>query len=900
MTIALLSVSTGIDWGTTFFAFAAILIAAKVASELCDRIRVPAVIGEIAVGVAIGPSVLGLVDTSDAVRILAELGVIVLLAQVGLEMNLGELRKVGRAALIVAIIGVAAPMSLGFGAGQLLGESTNASLFLGAALAATSVGITARVFGDLRALSTTEARLVLGAAVADDVLGLVILTIVTRVVEQGSVDIVGVVGTLVLAVGFLIASTAIGLVVLPRVTTFLGSRAKSPSVIAVFAAAVTFLMASAADAAQLAPIIGAFVAGMSLGSTDHHERISREFNVLATIFVPIFFVSIGIDTDISTFANGRTLLLAVALSLVAIAAKMISSVGAFGTGADRILVGLGMVPRGEVGLIFASIGLTVGVFDDDLYAVVLIVVLVTTLVAPPLLRMRLGSTSTRVSPIETPEPPGGWLVQRDDRLILQGSPPPQRVLLTSLEAAVRATNLDPGTELLDWAASHRDTALRFDSESARAFIEVVRRGNGRSWRFLELVGVLERALPGIASALHARRSDFSELDPTRVMAFPTLEHLRQRGMTERVDTDNLMVAAFLADATDGQQAETAVELISPLRLSPDDERTIVALLKASTLLRTVISQEPFTLNTRVLAQLAEYLASPINVEMCRHLTEARGELEDWQYSALLEVISGVQEVLAHPELIDGTRESVVTLKKSKALELTRDPLLRDRIENAAAGYLIAHSPADIVRHADLIEPIPRRRTVRVSVHEIAYDEDNSKHGTLSASRPHKWRVDIATRDAKGLLARIAGVFADYGLEVASADLATWPDGGVVDSFTIMSVARPSSTQLAHRIQESLKHRADIGLRVDRAVFKQLILSVDQNAHPWHTVVTVSGADQPGLLQAVATSFSTSGIHVHHASISTSEGIVTDRFEVSDRHGRKVGDKAVAKLKQHFA
>jgi len=161
-------------------------------------------------------------------------------------------------------------------------------------------------------------------------------------------------------------------------------------------------------------------------------------------------------------------------------------------------------------------------------------------------------------------------------------------------------------------------------------------------------------------------------------------------------------------------------------------------------------------------------------------------------------------------------------------------------------------------------------------------------------------VDIATRDTKGLLARISGVFADYGLEVAYADLATWPDGGVVDSFTIISLTKPSSTQLAHRIQESLKRRPEISLRVDRSLLNGLVISVDQDAHPWHTVVTVSGADQPGLLQAVATSFSISGIHVHHASISTSEGIVTDRFEVSDRHGRKVGDKATAKLMQHFA
>lgn len=900
MIAPLVSASTGLDWGSVFFALAVILLAAKVASEVCDRVGVPAVIGEIAIGVIIGPSVVGLVTTTDAVRLFAEFGVIILLAQVGLEMNVGELRKVGRASLIVAVIGVVAPMSLGFGAGHLLGESTNASLFLGAALAATSVGITARVFGDLRALSTIEARLVLGAAVADDVLGLVILTVVTRIVEQGSVDIAGVVATFGLAVSFLVLSTVAGLVLLPRLVKVISRRAKSPSVIAVFAACVTFAFSSAADAAQLAPIIGAFVAGLSLGNTDHHERISREFNVLATIFVPIFFVSIGVDTDISTFADGHVLALAGALSLVAIAAKLLSALGAWGTSADRLLVGIGMVPRGEVGLIFASIGLAIGVFNDELYAVVLIVVLVTTIVAPPMLRWRLGTTSPRTSISETSEPKGGWLVRRDKRIVLQGSPPSKRVLLTSLEAAIHAADLDPGPELLDWAAAHKDTTVMFDVDSTNAFVEVVKKGNARSWRFLDLVGILERALPGVSSALQNRRSAFTELDPTRVMSFPTLEQLREIGMSERTDTDALMLAAFLTDVTDGKQADIAIEDLAPLGLTTTHKRTVVALLKASTLLRSVISQEPFNLNTRVLVQLAEYLGSPVNVEMCRHLTEARGEIEDWQYSALLEVIGGVQEVLAHPELIDGTNESVHTLRKSKALELTTNPLVRDRIENAAAGYVLTHSPADIVRHAELIEPLPRGRTVRVTVHEIRSDTPGLAPVELPVSRLHQWRVEIAARDTRGLLARITGILADMGLEVTSADLATWPDGGVLDTFTVTSATKPSSTQLAHRIQESLKRRPDAGVRFDRGVVRRLVISVDQEAHPWHTVITVSGSDQPGLLQAVATSFSVAGIHVHHASISTANGIVTDRFEVSDRHGRKVGEKALSKLMQNFA
>lgn len=169
------SASETLDIGRILLDLTIILIVAKVAAEISDRIHVPAVIGEITAGILIGPSVVGLVNTSDMLSFLAELGVIMLLIQVGLETDIVELKSVGRASILVAIIGVALPMALGFGASSMLGESINTSLFVGAALTATSIGITARVFGDLRALATVEARTVLGAAVVDDVLGLIIL-----------------------------------------------------------------------------------------------------------------------------------------------------------------------------------------------------------------------------------------------------------------------------------------------------------------------------------------------------------------------------------------------------------------------------------------------------------------------------------------------------------------------------------------------------------------------------------------------------------------------------------------------------------------------------------------------------------------------------------------------------
>lgn len=397
---AVLAAGGALDWGSIFLDLTLILIIAKAAAEVSERIGIPAVIGEIVAGIMIGPSLLGLVEPSDAIRVLAEVGVIILLAEVGLEMDLDELRKVGRVSMFVAVIGVAVPMSSGFFAGTVMGESVNASLFLGAALAATSVGITARVFGDLKALSSKEARIVLGAAVADDVIGLVILTIVTRIVEQGSVDAGGLISTIGLAVGFLLVSGAIGILLVPRLLAAIGARAMSPLTVGVVAAGITFGFSAAASGAKLAPIIGAFVAGAALGRSQYHERIAQDFKAIGAIFIPVFFMLIGMDTDVTKFFDGRVLGIAAVLAVIAIGGKMLASLGALGTTADKLVIGMGMVPRGEVGLIFASIGVSVGVFNDELYAVVLLVVLVTTVVAPPMLRLRINKIASKTATSE--------------------------------------------------------------------------------------------------------------------------------------------------------------------------------------------------------------------------------------------------------------------------------------------------------------------------------------------------------------------------------------------------------------------------------------------------------------------------------------------------------------------
>ena len=342
-----------------------VLLAAKLAAEVADRIGIPAVVGEIVAGIIVGPSVLGLVHESDALLTLAEIGVILLLLEVGLEMDLGGLRSVGRASLTVALVGVVVPLGLGAGAGALLGMTGKEAIFVGAALTATSVGITARVLGDLRALATVEARTVLGAAVADDVLGLVILTVVTRIVTGGSVSPLGILGIVGVAVGFIVVATAVGLRLVPPAFALVRRHSRSTGTLVAVALAFTLAVSELAHLAQLAPIVGAFVAGLVLSRSSSADRVRSELAPVGHLFIPVFFLAIGIDVEIGQFAKPAVLGLAGALLLVAVIGKLVSMYGLLGAPGDRLMVGIGMIPRGEVGLIFAAIGLREGVFGQD-------------------------------------------------------------------------------------------------------------------------------------------------------------------------------------------------------------------------------------------------------------------------------------------------------------------------------------------------------------------------------------------------------------------------------------------------------------------------------------------------------------------------------------------------------
>ncbi|MBI5089972.1 MAG: cation:proton antiporter, partial [Actinobacteria bacterium] len=578
----------GVDLARLLLDLLIVLLVARVAAEAAERVRLPAVLGEIAAGIVIGPSALGLVELTGergvSLGVVAEIGVLLLLLQVGMEMDIAELRKVGTASMLVAVIGVALPFAGGAIAGVAMGEAGKTAIFLGAALTATSVGITARVFGDLRALATTEARIVLGAAVADDVLGLVILTVVVKVVTGGSVGVGTVAGTLGLAVGFLELTGIVGLLFVPKVLDVIHRRASSGATVVVAAFVLTLAFAELADAAKLAFIIGAFMAGLALGTSDHHERVSRDLGAIGNILIPVFFVQIGINADIGAMTKGSVLGLAAVLTVIGVAGKVAAAWGAVGTRADRLLIGIGMIPRGEVGLIFASIGLSNGVLDTDLYGALLVMILVTTVITPPLLRLRIGAGGAAAVEEDAragaPEPEGGWLDLVDGEIRLRAEPPVATTVSIALRTASWLDAARPSNDLLDWFGRHRLADLRWDPDDTPAFLDLLRWGDSRMWRFFEATAVLERALPEVASAMVRRRSDVRDLDPLGSLRFPTVEALRQLTPDGAAHDDEVLIAALAVDVCEDGPTDTGCAADLATRLGRVAEADRIASLVA--------------------------------------------------------------------------------------------------------------------------------------------------------------------------------------------------------------------------------------------------------------------------------------------------------------------------------
>ena len=384
-----LVLGASIDHSAVIFSLFVMLAAAKVMAEVFERLRQPAVVGEILAGIVIGPSLLGWVAPSELITILAEVGVIFLLFTVGLETKPQAIFRVGTRALMVGVLGVILPFIAGYLIALWWDGSFVEAMFIGAALVATSVGITARVLGSMGLLDTQSARIILGAAVIDDILGLIILSLVSAVSQQGTVDYAGLAKTAGAAVLFTVFVALVGSKVLTGLAPSI-ERLRVSKPFFNIGLILCLGLSLASIYVGVAAIIGAFLAGMALAeATEDNHKMHRMTSGVTEFLVPFFLVNIGMQLDLSVFRDLGVVALALIITAVAVVTKFIGcGLGAWGmTRREMAQIGIGMVPRGEVGIVVAQIGLGLGVISGHFFAAVLFMAVATTIIAPPFIKI---------------------------------------------------------------------------------------------------------------------------------------------------------------------------------------------------------------------------------------------------------------------------------------------------------------------------------------------------------------------------------------------------------------------------------------------------------------------------------------------------------------------------------
>jgi len=430
----------------------------------------------------------------------------------------------------------------------------------------------------------------------------------------------------------------------------------------------------------------------------------------------------------------------------------------------------------------------------------------------------------------------------------------------------------PSGQLLDWFALHRNATVSWDEDATIGLLRVLRNGSARSWRFLETIGFIQRALPEVSDAMAARSSDSTELDPTHSLQFPTVEAIC---LTSHASTDDLVLAAFAKDISDsGADGSSA---IARLGLDLATSKSVFALLDGAQLLRNIVQSEPLQVTPRLLSQIANHLKNPLLVEQCRQLVSARQDLSTTQNLALVGIVADVQEVLAHPDLIDSESNTLVESRLHAALALTSDVAIRARITHAPASYALTHTPQQLLEHALLVEPMPRSGDARIVV--------------LPTQSNDQWLVNIACRDRSALLARLSGALSSLNLNVLNAEIATWADGAVLDIFTVQSSVEPRIGAVSDAVQRSLQTR---NVKTSGGPYK-LTVRLDHSAHPWHSIMRVEGEDHTGLLRDITATLAKLKVIIHHAQIGTDQGRVHNMFEISDAHGRKLSEQASNKI-----
>lgn len=369
-----------------------VFVAAQIGAELAGRLKLPAVVGEIAAGCVIGSSVLGWIQLNEPLEVLAEIGAVLLLFSVGLETRVGDLRKVGKVAGLVGVLGVLLPFIMGAAWAKFAGFETPKALFIAAAFVATSAGITARVLQDLKALGRIESRVILGAAVIDDILAMLLLGVVTALQSGGGVDIPQIAVVLLQAVGFVALIALVGTKIMEKKSSLLDAPI-SPLSPLTLSLALCLGLAASASKLGLAAIIGAFLAGMVVAESRQRHTLEKQLQPIMAFLVPFFFVVTGAQINLKELASWEVIGTLLLVTLLAVISKLVGcGLGALSLGKkSALIVGVGMIPRGEVGIIVASLGQSAGVFTDRTYAIIIAMSLLTSVIAPPLLKKLLAN-----------------------------------------------------------------------------------------------------------------------------------------------------------------------------------------------------------------------------------------------------------------------------------------------------------------------------------------------------------------------------------------------------------------------------------------------------------------------------------------------------------------------------
>jgi len=549
-----------------------------------------------------------------------------------------------------------------------------------------------------------------------------------------------------------------------------------------------------------------------------------------------------------------------------------------------------MLPRGEVGLIFATIGLTAGVLDDDLYAALLLVVLATTLATPMLLRARYQKLAERAAGREedlgASEPPGGWFGVRDARLTFAAVPGSHRALELAFAASRRVAAVDPSAELLDWFGSHRDAPMVWSTDAADAFLTLLRDGNARSWRFLDALGVLPRAFSELEPALRDRRDDPFLLDPTGLHRWDTLERLQELVAApagadewERVQNrDAVRLAAFLIDVLGDRDERIACSrrVVQRLDLGARVEARVAVLVGDPTLLLDA-SRRRDAFDEQSVVRLAAHYGD-LETTRAAYLL-ALAFVDDALDEQAVRELYGLVVAVLQASSWDRDTVNLVQRRRREA-ELASDgsdPVVQ-RIASAPHAYLLAERPRRVARHAALVAGWKKRGRDRYLVNV----EPPTRHDARVA-------LEVVAPDSPGLLARVAHVLGAAGLDVEHAIVVTWPDGCALESFLLRTTEVPDEDFLREAV------KAADAAPITTAPLPDARLEFDDAASPWSTVLRVLTGDAPGALAAIAGAIAGAGVDVHSAEIGHEGGVAIDVFELTGAKGRLLADEREAVL-----